>query len=143
MDGSLEKIFSDVDYGRKRLQQLQLDQTDIQPVMVRVAEARLFGKGKLVNTTTHQPANPHHSKKDVADAIWIIKRICLLTHRRQPKWKADEKKWFAQFGPNGKFLLGLMLGFVFGAFIFFDADHNGIPDIIQACEQLCEQVCVK
>jgi hypothetical protein len=130
--GSLR--FSDLDYGQKRLKQLKLDDTDIHPAMVRPAEARFLGKGKLVNTRTHTPSNPDHSKKDVADAVWIIKRICLLGHKRQPKWKADEKKWFNQFGPDGKFLLGLLLGLIIGAVVlsfFLDNDRDGIPDIIE------------
>lgn len=133
---SLEKVFSDVDYGKERLKKLQLDKADIHPVMVIAAEARLYGKGRLVNTLTHKPANPHHSKKDVADAIWIIKRICRQTRKRQPKWKADEKRWFSQFGPNGRFLLGLLVCLIIGAILFFDQDRNGVPDIIESLTSL-------
>lgn len=134
--GSLKEYFDDCDYGRARLKHLELDKADIHPVMVVAAEARLFGKGRLVDTRTHQPANPHHSKRDVADAIWIIKRICRQGRKRQPKWRADEKKWFHQFGPNGKFLLGLLLGLIIGAVLFFDQDHDGVPDIVEKVEQM-------
>jgi hypothetical protein len=132
--GSLRKYFSDCNYGQERLKQLKLDSVDIHPILVIPAEARLYGKGKLVNTRTHMPSDPYHTKKDVAYAMWIIKRICLLTHKRQPKWKADEKKWFNQFGPNGKFLLGLLFAVIIGMAVlsfFLDNDNDGVPDIIE------------